>query len=51
MSFEWGRMIATVNVGSERERGKMGRWVERWERERKREGREYVVPSRKEDYW
>ncbi|KAJ3757550.1 DNA repair metallo-beta-lactamase-domain-containing protein [Lentinula raphanica] len=57
MSFEWGKMIATVNVGSERERGKMGRWVERWERERRRveregnEGRGYVVPSRKEDYW
>ncbi|KAJ3798933.1 DNA cross-link repair protein pso2/snm1 [Lentinula aff. detonsa] len=51
MSFEWGKMIATVNVGSEASRGKMAKWVERWEKERKRQGRDYVVPSRKDDYW
>ncbi|KAE9398576.1 DRMBL-domain-containing protein, partial [Gymnopus androsaceus JB14] len=51
MSFEWGKMIATVNVGSETSRGKMAKWVESWEKERRKKGREYVVPSRKDDYW
>ncbi|KAE9392288.1 DRMBL-domain-containing protein [Gymnopus androsaceus JB14] len=51
MSFEWGKMIATVNVGSETSRGKMAKWVEKWEKERRKKGREYVVPSRKDDYW
>ncbi|KAJ3863527.1 DNA cross-link repair protein pso2/snm1 [Lentinula novae-zelandiae] len=51
MSFEWGKMIATVNVGSEASRGKMAKWVERWEKERKKLGKNYIVPSRKDDYW
>ncbi|KAJ4474558.1 DNA repair metallo-beta-lactamase-domain-containing protein [Lentinula lateritia] len=51
MSFEWGKMIATVNVGSEASRGKIAKWVERWEKERKKLGKNYIVPSRKDDYW
>ncbi|KAH8108880.1 DRMBL-domain-containing protein [Phellopilus nigrolimitatus] len=36
LSLDWGRMIATVNVGSAASRAKMQKWVERWEAERKR---------------
>ncbi|KAH8075871.1 DRMBL-domain-containing protein [Cristinia sonorae] len=51
LSFDWGRMIATVNVGSESSRGKMAKWVERWEAERKKIGKAEVVPFRAPDYW
>ncbi|KAF4593193.1 hypothetical protein EYR38_008905 [Pleurotus pulmonarius] len=52
MSFEWGRMIATVNVGSEMSRAKMAKWVQKWEAERRKRGRgTTVVPYRKLDYW
>ncbi|KAJ4473609.1 DNA cross-link repair protein pso2/snm1 [Lentinula aciculospora] len=51
MSFDWGKMIATVNVGSEASRVKMAKWVERWEKERKKLGKDYAVTSRKDDYW
>ncbi|KAF9069759.1 DNA repair metallo-beta-lactamase-domain-containing protein [Rhodocollybia butyracea] len=54
LSLEWGKMIATVNVGSEASRGKMAKWVEKWEKERKKlknDGKEYMVPSRMHDYW
>lgn len=51
MSFDWGKMIATVNVGSANSRGKMARWVERWENERKRKGKTEVVKYREVDYW
>ena len=51
MSFDWGKMIATVNVGSENSRGKMARWVEKWENERKRKGKTEVVKYRNVDYW
>ncbi|KIK61667.1 hypothetical protein GYMLUDRAFT_166045 [Collybiopsis luxurians FD-317 M1] len=51
MSLEWGKMIATVNVGSDFSRGKMARWVEKWEKERKKNGRDYVVPCRRDDFW
>lgn len=44
-------MIATVNVGSESSRGKMAKWVERWEAERKKRGVGIVVTPRHEDYW
>ncbi|KAE9384073.1 hypothetical protein BT96DRAFT_950821 [Gymnopus androsaceus JB14] len=40
MSFEWGKMIATVNLGSETSRGKMAKWVERWEKERRKKASE-----------
>lgn len=51
LSFEWGRMIATVNVGSETSRGKMTKWVERWEAERKKRTLGDIVPHRAPDYW
>ncbi|OSD04737.1 DRMBL-domain-containing protein [Trametes coccinea BRFM310] len=51
LSLDWGRMIATVNVGSETSRGKMGKWVERWEAERKKRGGAKIVEHRAEDYW
>ena len=51
LSFEWTRMIATVNVGSETSRKKMGKWMERWEAERKRRGTTQVVDPRADDYW
>ena len=51
LSFEWTRMIATVNVGSETSRGKMAKWVERWEAERKKRGKVEVVGYRAQDYW
>ncbi|KAH7913856.1 DRMBL-domain-containing protein [Hygrophoropsis aurantiaca] len=50
MSCEWGRMIATVNVGSENSRAKMAKWVERWEGEKKR-SKEHMVKYREIDYW
>lgn len=51
LSFDWGRMIATVNVGSETSRGKMTKWVERWDAERKKRTPGEVVPHRTPDYW
>ncbi|KAI0794502.1 hypothetical protein C8Q74DRAFT_1249143 [Fomes fomentarius] len=51
LSFDWGRMIATVNVGSEASRGKMAKWVERWEAERKKRSVTKVVDYRSSDYW
>ena len=51
MSFDWGKMIATVNVGSANSRGKMAKWVEKWENERKRKGKTEVVQYRNVDYW
>lgn len=51
MSFDWVKMIATVNVGSETSRGKMSKWVSRWEAERKKRGATTVVPHRHPDYW
>jgi DNA cross-link repair 1A protein len=51
MSFNWTKMIATVNVGSETSRGKMSKWVERWEAERKKCGANIVVTPRHEDFW
>lgn len=49
LSIEWVKMIATVNVGSEKSRGQMGRWFEKWEMERRKSG--MVVIPRTEDYW
>ncbi|KAF7795044.1 hypothetical protein EIP86_006188 [Pleurotus ostreatoroseus] len=51
LSLDWVRMIATVNVGSESSRGKMSKWVERWEAERKKRGGARVVDYRAPDYW
>ena len=51
LSFDWGRMIATVNVGSEASRNKIARWVEKWEAEKKRRGGAQLVKPRAPDYW
>ncbi|KAJ7491886.1 DNA cross-link repair protein pso2/snm1 [Mycena latifolia] len=51
LSLKWGRMIATVNVHSEGSRAKMARWVQKWEAEKKKRGRDEVVPHRRADYW
>ncbi|KDR80637.1 hypothetical protein GALMADRAFT_240985 [Galerina marginata CBS 339.88] len=51
LSFSWVKMIATVNVGSERSRGKMAKWVSKWEAERKKRGNDAIVPHRHPDYW
>jgi DNA cross-link repair 1A protein len=50
LSLDWGRIVATVNVGSEASRSKISAWVERWEAERKRRGGG-VVPYRSDEYW
>ncbi|KAG1850713.1 DRMBL-domain-containing protein [Suillus subluteus] len=50
MSLDWVKMIATVNVGNERSRAKMAKWVERWEIDRKR-SKEAMVKPRAADYW
>jgi len=51
LSFNWGRMIATVNVGSETSRGKMAKWVAKWEEERRKRAPLMIVPHRQPDYW
>ncbi|KAJ3505939.1 hypothetical protein NMY22_g17407 [Coprinellus aureogranulatus] len=50
LSLKWGKMIATVNVGSEKSRAKMTKWVAKWEAERKKRSEE-VVAHRHLDYW
>jgi DNA cross-link repair 1A protein len=50
MSCDWAKMIATVNVGNERSRMKMAKWVERWEIDKKR-CKEAMVKPRAADYW
>ncbi|KAF9245362.1 DRMBL-domain-containing protein [Melanogaster broomeanus] len=50
MSCDWGKMIPTVNVGSENSRAKMARWIERWESHRKRTNASVIQP-RAADYW
>ncbi|KAF8916214.1 DNA repair metallo-beta-lactamase-domain-containing protein [Mucidula mucida] len=51
MSFQWGKMIATVNVGSEVSRGKMSKWVQKWEAERQKKSQDYIVEYRHAEYW
>ncbi|KAJ6539486.1 DNA repair metallo-beta-lactamase-domain-containing protein [Mycena capillaripes] len=51
LSLQWGRMIATVNVGSERSRAKMTRWMEKWQAENKKRKKGEAVPHRRFDYW
>jgi len=49
LSFDWGKMIATVNVGTDKSRAKMNKWFEIWEKERKR--RKDVVDYQSIDHW
>ncbi|TFK26193.1 DRMBL-domain-containing protein [Coprinopsis marcescibilis] len=51
MSLNWAKMIATVNVGSDRSRAKMSKWFDKWEAERKRRGTVEVVNHRHIEYW
>ncbi|OBZ73843.1 DNA cross-link repair protein pso2/snm1 [Grifola frondosa] len=51
LSLDWVKMIATVNVGSETSRGKMAKWVEKWEAERRKKDRVEIVGYRAQDYW
>ncbi|EIN09596.1 DRMBL-domain-containing protein [Punctularia strigosozonata HHB-11173 SS5] len=57
LSVDWGRIIATVNVGSESSRKKMGVWFERWDAERKKRAKEVSgarlagVEPRDDAYW
>jgi len=51
MSLEWGKMIATVNVGSAKSRGNIARWIDKWEAERKRRGKWEIIEYREVDYW
>ncbi|KAJ7183071.1 DNA repair metallo-beta-lactamase-domain-containing protein, partial [Mycena haematopus] len=51
LSIHWGRMIATVNVGSERSRAKMTWWIKKWEAEKKKRKKDEAVPHRRADYW
>ncbi|KIJ55732.1 hypothetical protein M422DRAFT_57998 [Sphaerobolus stellatus SS14] len=55
LSLDWTKMIATVNVGNSRSRGKMEKWFEKWKVERTKrpkteDGRE-MVGYRDLDYW
>lgn len=51
MSFNWVKMIATVNVGNEVSRAKMSKWVAKWQAERKKRGQDTIVPHRHPNYW
>ncbi|TFK39905.1 beta-lactamase-like protein [Crucibulum laeve] len=51
MSFNWGKMIATVNVGSETSRNKMAKWFQKWQDERKKRGTDTIIDHRHVDYW
>ena len=51
MSFNWTKMIATVNVGSEASRRKMFNWISQWEAERKKRGKDIIIAHRHPDYW
>ena len=52
MSFQWVKMIATVNVGNENHRQDMAQWVRKWEEERqKMNDKDYIEPYRDPNYW
>ncbi|KAF7309980.1 DNA cross-link repair protein PSO2/SNM1 [Mycena indigotica] len=47
LALDWRRMIATVNVGSQKSRVKMDAWMKKWEAERKN----LKVRPRRSDFW
>lgn len=54
LSIDVGKIIATVNVGTAKSRGMMGKWFEKWDAERRKrvkEGKEKILPYRSLDYW
>lgn len=55
LSLHWGKMIATVNVGNAKSRGKMEKWFEKWQAERirrlKAPGEQDVVQYRCSNHW
>ncbi|KZV96408.1 DRMBL-domain-containing protein [Exidia glandulosa HHB12029] len=54
LSCDWVKMIATVNVGNVTTRGKMAKWFEKWQAERRAraiKGDKGVVKHRAADYW
>ncbi|KAJ7574429.1 beta-lactamase-like protein [Mycena floridula] len=51
MSLDYGKMIATVNVESAKSRGKMGKWFQLWDAERKKREKGSVVDHRQLDFW
>ncbi|EJT98792.1 DRMBL-domain-containing protein [Dacryopinax primogenitus] len=53
LSVDVGKIIATVNVHSASSRGKMQKWFEKWdvERKRRRNAGHEVVQYRTVDYW
>lgn len=51
MSLDWGKMIATVNVGSENSRARMSKWFQRWEVDKKKRDKGFVVAHRQANYW
>jgi DNA cross-link repair 1A protein len=50
LSIDWGRMIATVNIGSADSRQKMQIWFDKWAKAR-RDRAGAIVEHRCEDYW
>lgn len=54
MSLDWGKIIATVNVGNSKSRAKMEKWFEKWKVERTkrlRNDNSEFVQHRSLDYW
>lgn len=55
LSLHWEKMVATVNIGSAKSRGKMEQWFEKWQTERTRRlkssGEQDVVQYRCLDHW
>lgn len=56
LSMSYVRMIATVNIGSAKSRGKMNAWFEKWEAEKRRRERDAngiktLLSARHPEYW
>jgi DNA cross-link repair 1A protein len=50
LSLDWDKIIATVNVGSEKSRSKMKKWFEKWAAEKRRVGMT-TLKERQPDSW